>query len=434
MVSSMAVLAQGDFKMKQKSTAAGRTSESAIMIKGSRERTEMETMGLKSITILQCDLKQMVRINENEKKYMIEPFGADAPAVAPSKTTTTSKVKNQKGGTVTQTVELIDTGERKQFFGYTARRIKTVTTTEPSADACEKDAMRIETDGWYIDLTAGLVCKTDRGPERPIDQDRGRSACEDNHKFSIKGSAKLGYAISLTTKMGMPEMEEMDAQTKAMMAQMGMAGGQMTMNTEITELSKATLDQSLFEIPAGYTLVTDPAKFYGKTAQRDISESVNKSGGTQSIMPAGMAAATKRPGTMRVGVLTVGNSSGKQLNTSNFQQMLASQIAGDKFDAIAVTSESDALAKGCDYILTTDIKALKQSAAGRIGGMFGKVTGSSSGSGKVEAIVSYSLSGITPNASASFQSEANAKIEGEEASVMSALSSAAQAVVKALKK
>ncbi|HLA95400.1 MAG TPA: hypothetical protein VK612_06745, partial [Pyrinomonadaceae bacterium] len=164
LISTIAVSAQNDFKMRQKMTAAGRTTESAIMIKGSRERTETMAAGVKSVTILQCDLKQLVKINDLEKKYMIEPFGTDAPAVAPTKTTTTTKVKTQQGGTVTQTVELIDTGERRQFFGYTARRIKTVTSIEPSPDACEKDPMRLETDGWYIDLTAGLVCKTDRGP------------------------------------------------------------------------------------------------------------------------------------------------------------------------------------------------------------------------------------------------------------------------------
>lgn len=437
LMAAIAVSAQGDFKMRQRMTAAGQTSESTVMIKGARERTESESRGMKSVTIIECDLKRTVRINEIEKKYMIEPMVTDAPSVAPSTTTTTTKVKTQKGGLVTRTIEIIDTGERKQMFGLTARHIKTIMTTDPSPGACEKDKQRVETDGWYVDLNVNFACKTERPIEPPVQHERSRGGCIDQNKIVQKGGGKLGYALSVTSKIGMPGMDgaDEDAETAAMMAKMGVSGGMMSTTTEIVELSRATLPQSLFEIPAGYTEVTDMKDLYGGMATQKAVGEYNRNNAS-SMMPDMTAkpAGAKKPGVIRVGVMAFSNSTGKQLNTDGYRSMLVSQISSDKVEAVAVSSETDAQAKGCDYILTSDIRSLKQSAASKIGGMFGKVTGAPTSGGKVESVVAYSLKGLASTASASLQSEATAKVDGEDMSIMSAVSSEAQAVMKAVKK
>ena len=62
------------------------------------------------------------------------------------------------------TVNTIDTGERKEMFGFTARHLKRTMTSQTSPDACSQNQMRIDTDGWYINLEYGLNCG---GSERP---------------------------------------------------------------------------------------------------------------------------------------------------------------------------------------------------------------------------------------------------------------------------
>jgi hypothetical protein len=440
LVLTVNIFAQNDFKMRQRMTMGGRTMESAVMIKGARERTESDNMGMKSVTIMECDLKRTIMINDVEKKYFIEPMAANSAPVAPSTTTTTTRTKTKKGGIVTRTLEIIDTGERKQVFGMTARHIKTIMTTDPSPDACEKDNQRIETDGWYVDLSVGLTCKFDRPPENPMNYRGDAPACMDQTKFIQKGTGKLGYALSVTTKISMPGMGgddgDDDAETKAMMAKMGMGNGAMTMSSEILELSKATLPQSLFEIPAGYTEVNSQSELYGKGTQKAMG-SYTQANGPGSVLPQGMGtgkgAAAKKPGTVRVGVMPVTNSSGKQLATDSYQSMLVSQMNSGSIEAVAVSSEADAKRQNCDYILKSDIKTLKQSTAGKIGGMFGKVTGAPT-EGKVEVTVSYDLNSIGGNGTTLQMQSTTAKIEGESNSIMSALSNEAQAVMKALKK
>ncbi len=447
LISAINISAQNDFKMRQRMTVAGRTMESAVMIKGARERTESDNMGMKSVSIMQCDMKRTIRVSEPERKYLIEPMNApDTAAQAqPVKSTTTAKIKTQKGGIVTRTLEIIDTGERQQMFGMTARHIKTVMTTEASPDACDKNQQRVETDGWYVDLSVGLSCKFDRPPENPMNYEKHAPACLDQTKFVQKGTGKLGYALKLTTKISMSGVGgdtggEDDAETAAMMAKMGMGGGMMTMTTEVTELSRATLPAELFDIPVGYAEAKEQKELYGKNTQKAMGEYQKtpeaKAEMNQMMqgMPAVGNAGAKKPGMVRVGVMTVSNSTGKPLATDMYQNMLVSQINGNKLEAVAITSADDAKRLNCDYILSTDIKSLKQSTASKVGGIFGKVTGAGSGEGKVEVTVGYDLKPLGPDGTTLQMQSTTAKIEGQENSVMSALSSEAQAVTKALKK
>jgi hypothetical protein len=254
---------------------------------------------------------------------------------------------------------------------------------------------------------------------------RAGSGCQDQQKIVQKGTGKLGYPLKVTTKFSMgDDAEDMDPQMAGMMG----------MTTEVVELSKAALPQSLFEIPAGYTEASSRQELYGRNTQKAQGDYA-RSGKVYEDIPAVPAygpSGAKRPGVTRIGVMTFSNSSGKPLNTANYQTTLISQLSTDKVEAVAISSESDAQRMNCDYILTTDIKSLKQSAAGKIGGVFGRVTGAPTSGGKVESVIAYSLK--VAGGSPVLQMEATTKVEGEDASVMTAIGSEAQAVMKAVKK
>lgn len=424
---AIGAFAQNDFKIKQRMSMGGRTSESTTMIKGPRERSESTVAGIQNVSIMECDLKRTIYISDAEKKYYIDPMPSPVTTVnTPAPVKTTSKVKTEKGGTVVRTLEIIDTGERQQMFGMTARHIKTIMSTEPSADACEKNKQRIETDGWYVDLTVGLSCKFDRPPDTMDYGSDGRGQCRDEQKLVQKGGGKLGYPLKVTTKMSMGDNAgDMDPQMAAMM----------TMTTEVVELSRATLPQDLFEIPSGYTETSKRSDLYGRNTQKAQQEYA-KSGKVYEDMPMITVPkpSAKPAGVTRIGVMTLSNSSGKPLNLNTYQSMLVMQLSGDKVDAVAVSSEAEAKTMNCDYVLLTDIKSLKQSAAGKIGGMFGKVTGAPTSGGKVETTIAFNLKGVGGVVATSFQSEATAKIEGEENSIMAAVGNEVQAVMSKVKK
>ncbi len=97
--------------------------------------------------------------------------------------------------------------------------------------------------------------------------------------------------------------------------------------------------------------------------------------------------------------------------------------------------DTEAQQKECDFVLTTDVLALKTSAGNKIGGLFGRATGVSTAAGleRTEAQVTFKLTPVG-GTTAQLQATANAKETGDDTSLNAALDKAAQAVVKAAKK
>ena len=148
-VASAAATARADVKIKTRSTSAGQTTESVTYIKGKRQRTEYGP----SVTIMQCDLRRSLQLVVPAKTYTVTPFGGDAAAGGAAASTTQTAARPAgaagtptgatRGGVVTSTYTSTDTGERKQMFGYVARRIKTSIVTESSPDACNQTKSRM---------------------------------------------------------------------------------------------------------------------------------------------------------------------------------------------------------------------------------------------------------------------------------------------------
>ena len=210
----------------------GKMPDSVVLIKGARMLTEMrqEAKGGKKMIISklrQCDLGRELVYNNKSKKYTATYFSSSQKTPVKGKSTA-----KEAGGTVTFSMTYTDTGERQEMFGYTARRVKSAMTMKPSPDACEKKSMKMETDGWYIDLPT-LSCPTFSAPEQ-FNED-GERHCNDKIIFQVSGKADKGFAVKETmtiTAEGNPAF---------------------TLIHEVTEISKTELDAQLFDVPPGYT-------------------------------------------------------------------------------------------------------------------------------------------------------------------------------------
>jgi hypothetical protein len=145
--------------------------------------------------------------------------------------------------------------------------------------------------------------------------------------------------------------------------------------------------------------------------------------------------AAKPPGVIRVGVVALNNRTDKAVETEQLRQGLIAALTGAGVEAVTLDTNSpeEARQKECDFILTTDISALKQSAANKIGGMFGRAAGVG-GAERFEAKVEYTLVPAAGGA-ALVQSNASAKEEGgADASLSAALRKEAQAVLSKVRK
>ena len=350
----------------------GQKMDSTTYVKGPRKRTEsggMMGMGGDVATVEQCDLKQNIKISDKKKMYAVEPFDTDAAQSAPVRSTDPKPkpAPVKRGGTVTYVSNITDTGERKQMFGVTARHIKSSMSVETSPDACSKENMKMETDGWYIDLPE-FSCPVVMRPQMP-GMGGPRGGCQDKIEQRTTGGGKPGFPLSESRSMNMGD-------------------GQMsfTQTTETLEFSRSPLDAALFDIPQGYARTNNSQDLYGRpdfSAMMRGGQSTNddedkpKSTPSRSAPNMPMQIGTpnaKKAGTIRIGVLAPTNRGGEAISITNMQAYLAQKLTSGNVEGIAVTSEADARSAGCDYVLSSDFSKLKQSTASKIGGMFGKVT------------------------------------------------------------
>jgi hypothetical protein len=415
--------ARNDLKLTYRTTTSGQSMENTTMLKGARERTEMKMgYGRDIINVTQCDLKRTLQISDSAKKYVITPMEtSDAPTNSGPVGRPVAE-PSRRGGVITYTTTAVDTGERKEMFGFQARHVKTSMIIESSPDACNPVKQRMETDGWYIDFSFGLNC--DLGGRPPMGVPYARGGCRDAVRFNRQGTARTGYALQETTTSYGPNGQVAFTSTK-----------------EVIELSREPLDASLFDIPAGYVEAASTQELYAMPSMADMmqmSESRPPAADNQSS--ASNISNRKAPGSIRVGVVQINNRTDKGISPEALRQRLIGELQGDSVEAVPLNAispreaEAEAKAKQCDFILYTDLTGLKTSSAKKVGGFLGRATGVGSGGvDKTEAKVEFQLFAVGESA-ARLKSAATAKEEGDEASAGTALDQEAKQVSTEVRK
>ena len=421
---------QSDLKVTYKVTmsSAGTSmpaSQSTTMIKGVRERTEDHTGYSDSINITQCDLKRTLQLNDKTRKYIATPMESDTAAAPASPAPRAAPAgPSRRGGVITYISSSKDTGERKEMFGFTARHVKSSTRIESSPDACNPMKQRFEQDGWYIDLNVGLSCELGRRQMGPPPMATG--GCQDRMQFRHEGAGRAGFPLIETTTV----YDE---------------NGQPSFSTtrEVTDLSRQALDAALFDVPAGYTEARNLQELNGQPdANAMLAEAMgrNREPSPAAASNASAMAESKRPGTIRIGVVQINNRTDRSVSIESLRERLIGGIEGANVDAVPLRATSpteadaEAKAKQCDFVLFTDISALKISAAKKLGGMFGRATGVGSGGiDKTESKLDFKLIPVGESAPR-LQSSASAKEEGDDESAGAAIDAEAKAVSAAAKK
>jgi len=371
-----------DVKIRQRMTSGNSPGmETVLYIKGPRMRNEMTgSMGM--TTILQCDLKRTLTINEKTKTYLVTPTdgtntpnasdgGGSGSPTAPAEAPTAPI----RGGVVNVTSTITDTGERKEMFGFTARHIKTSTVKTASPDACDND-QKVETDGWYIDFQFSFDCSNQPQKYQPSPV-RPQPGCKDEIRTKTIGTAKLGFPLLVTTTVYQPD------------------GRTTSMTQEVLELSREPLSAALFDVPEGYALAKDMQSLYGMSAS--VSPNVqpsNPANGSSTATPTTAAnnstsvstpSTPKKPGVIRIGLIlpTVQMSAGNPSQAAEaVRNAFASYLNGPTIEVVMLSARLPALAidearqSQCDYVLSS---ALQVKKGGGGGSLFGRAMGNIAG-------------------------------------------------------
>lgn len=179
-----------------------------------------------------------------------------------------AKAERPAQPTVLHETTTVDTGERKQMFGYTARHVITTFKIMPLAGTNNVTAGETATDGWYIDLDTRISC------------DMPRREPAEGTTYSgfalIGGTVNAGGRITRpaplpapklnlvkTTYIGKPEtgfaIRSKVTRKMALPTTAGGSGGSEQLSvteTEVTQLSTNSLDPALFEMPGDFRGVT----------------------------------------------------------------------------------------------------------------------------------------------------------------------------------
>ncbi len=351
-----------DVTVRSTQNVGGREFKNTTYIKGKRKR--VETMDGTMITISQCDTHREIGINPSFKTYYSVVSDSDDRQLSSQ-----SAIESRKtGGTVTITTSTIDTGERKQFFGYTARRVKSTIIYESSADACTVSNSKMETDGWYIDADFDTGCTTGAAAGSPgADIVRG---CTDNVVTKVIGDARRGFAVFERTTI----FDGAGRETSSF-------------SNEVTEISGQDLDESLFEIPEGYSQVADRSELFRPPQVKDLESVRGQVAQTPASNipveePGADTVGVKKPGTIRIGLARVKvaaateNLPAAELAEA-LRNTLADQLNRNNIEVVVLESELPSEAEpearnlDCDAVLYA--VATHKKGGGGFGGMFGKV-------------------------------------------------------------
>ena len=373
LIVAAATAARADIKITTRSTAMGRSSQSTVYIKGARQRSESGD----NVTLMQCDKRRMVMLDSAKKTFTIMPLGAGAAADVAQQAAAARMPSgtSRKGGLVTITSANTDTGERQKMFGYDARHIRSAMTMQSSPDACYPMNMKMESDGWYADLSPQLRCASAPMMGGAMGA-AGRPDCVDQHSFHSTGVTRLGYPLKVTTTMAMP------------------GGMNMSTTTEVTDLSNATLPDSLFEIPPDYRQVGMYNRdAVGQAAQDEGDDSEGEEAApapkaapaAAAPAPAAPAVPAKATGAVRVGVVMPKDITNQSLPTDNLRDLLMGEIRNRQVEAVPLDAtdkaaiEEEAKSKDCDYILYTDLAQLDQGPEAKLPAQFHAIAVSGQG-------------------------------------------------------
>ncbi len=150
-------------------------------------------------------------------------------------------------------ITTVDTGERKESFGHTARHVTGTYKVIPLDDANVRPQETV-TDGWYIDLDTRISCDPQKDPPREGTTYRGVrllvGSSSDVASYSGSppslvqvtyiGKPETGFAIWVRTTLR-SSLQDKEQVTIS--------------ETEVTELSMKALDPGLFEVPKNFRSV-----------------------------------------------------------------------------------------------------------------------------------------------------------------------------------
>ena len=245
------------------SAPGGLASERTEYIQADRSRTEYRSTtgrqtrpggamqidyGPRMASMQRCDLGQAFDLNLDDRQYTVAPYPPLPLTREQTKArglTTEPRYLSDKP-TLKDEITVLDTKERKNFFGHRARHVITTRRLIPLQGSPSQPSESV-TDGWYIDLNTQLSC------------DRRLPSSGHAYALIVPGNQPMERrTIVAKGKMQTGFPVEVKITTRSTMVLPDRTKKELTSIYEIqvTELEEKPLDPALFDVPPGFTKVS----------------------------------------------------------------------------------------------------------------------------------------------------------------------------------
>ena len=229
-------------KVVTRQTVGSGFTEQTFYITADRRRIEFRSENdaspgmqseLSSVFILRCDLGQSFILRPKTEEYSSWPYPPKSakPEQAAQLAVENSDTAEPAKPTLHIETTTVDTGERKEMFGYVARHVITTRQQTP-LDGSNSQPSQSVTDGWYIDIDLSISCDP-------------KPSAIDRPEFVEIGALETG----------LPLKETRPFQLATKFSDGTRAASALLFKSEVTVLEKAPLDPALFEVPSGYKQV-----------------------------------------------------------------------------------------------------------------------------------------------------------------------------------
>jgi hypothetical protein len=199
-------------------------------------------------TITRCDLGQTFELNLEDREYVVFPYPAEPRTKIELAARDLAGPRKIDSAAPTVRIETttVDTGERKDLFGRSARRV--ITTWKRTVLAgLHPVPTETVTDGWYIDLDTSNTCDLRWPGDRESHAHRRPDLAVEKYEFVDKGKAETGLAVERKTTFRRTSMNSKGTKSDTAFS----------MELKITGLTEGRLDPALFEIPPSFLKVDD---------------------------------------------------------------------------------------------------------------------------------------------------------------------------------
>ena len=255
-------------KITVRRVISGHSIEQTTYWQPDRKRMEYrnssgDRLGPRLAAVIRCDLGKIFELNLDSSEYVSAPY-PPLPL-----TREEMRARGLDGRRILWSekpllrieTKTVDTGERKQLFGHTARHVITTRTQTPlqGSNSQPQESVR---DGWYIDLNQQISCDSSYMPPGRVHANYYDIAAFSSHSFGSQANKDDVMEKPEFVNIGKPEMgfalEALETSTSAYKSADGTTRQASSKDqTIVTDLKEGALDPALFQIPHGFRQVKE---------------------------------------------------------------------------------------------------------------------------------------------------------------------------------